>query len=189
MSDVKAPTWQVTASGGFESAWVTFKGGTLHARGRAFGALPEPCWISYELETGEEWTTRRLTVTSETATDTHSLELRRAADTGVWTANGTTLTWAAESLDCDLGLSPLTNTMPVLRRNLHREPGEHTFLMAWVSVPGLQVRPSRQTYAHLAPGTVRFTSGDFTANLEFDRDGLIVAYPDLAYRLAGRASA
>lgn len=37
-----------------------------------------------------------------------------------------------DALDCDLAFSPLTNTMPVLRHRLHREPGEVRLVMAWV---------------------------------------------------------
>ena len=89
--------------------------------------------------------------------------------------------------DCDLGLCPLANTMPVLRHDLHRAPGEREFLMAWVSVPELSVRPSPQTYTHLertgAGGRVRFASGDFRSDLLFDEDGLVVDYPSLARRL------
>ncbi|MEU8294255.1 putative glycolipid-binding domain-containing protein [Streptomyces pseudogriseolus] len=90
------------------------------------------------------------------------------------------------ALDCDLGLCPLTNTMPVLRHGLHRTPGEREFLMAWVSVPGLTVEPSRQTYTHLGPGRVRFASGDFRSDLTFDEDGCVVDHPRLARRPAPR---
>jgi uncharacterized protein len=184
MTDVKPLTWQIIPSGGFESAWVTFTGTAMSARGRVFGALPEPYWISYELETGDDWITRRFTATADTATATRRLDLLRTPEG--WTANGEPLPWAgdgAEALDCDLGLSPLTNSMPVLRHDLHRAPGEHRFLMAWISVPALHVRPSRQAYTHLAPGKVRFTSGDYTSDLEFAPDALILSYPDLAHRL------
>ncbi|MHC0432807.1 putative glycolipid-binding domain-containing protein [Streptomyces sp. O3] len=188
----RAATWQVTASGGFESAWVSRQGHRgLSVRGRVFGAIPEPYWISYDLTTGEDFVARTLTATAETPHTTHRLTLDRAPD-GAWTADGEPLDWAADALDCDLGLSPLTNTMPVLRHDLHHipaaAPGTHTFLMVWISVPDLTVRPSRQTYTHLGPapeGTrVRYASGDFHSDLEFDGDGLVVSYPGLAYRLA-----
>jgi hypothetical protein len=81
----------------------------------------------------------------------------------------------------------LTNTMPVLRHGLHRGPGEQEFLMAWVAVPSLTVRRSRQTYTHLERtgrgGRVRFVSGAFRSDLEFDADGCVVDYPGLARRL------
>jgi uncharacterized protein len=89
-------------------------------------------------------------------------------------------------LDCDLALSPLTNAMPILRHGLHEQPGSADFTMAWVDVPSLAVHESRQRYEHVAPGVVRFVDRGqfdvFTAELELDRDGLVVRYPGLAER-------
>ena len=91
------------------------------------------------------------------------------------------------ALDCDLGLSPLTNTMPVLRHRLHREGGAADLLMAWVSVPDLHVHASPQRYEHLrttaAGAVVRFSSGDFTADLLVDADGFVTDYPGLGTRV------
>ncbi|MFF4501347.1 putative glycolipid-binding domain-containing protein [Streptomyces sp. NPDC001401] len=181
-----AITWEVLESRGYETAWVEFAEGSLLAHGRAVGTVPEPYWISYELTTGEGFVTRRLAVTAETETSTRTLDLRRD-DAGRWTADGEPLPGVDGALDCDLGLCPLTNTMPVLRHDLHRAPGEREFLMAWVSVPGLVVRPSLQTYTHLGRtdggGHVRFASGEFRSDLEFDADGCVVDYPGMATRL------
>ncbi|WP_244299331.1 putative glycolipid-binding domain-containing protein [Streptomyces viridochromogenes] len=44
----------------------------------------------------------------------------------------------------------------------------------------------RQTYTHLGPGRVRFASGDFRGDLEFDEEGYVVDYPELATRLTAR---
>jgi hypothetical protein len=186
MFSSRAVTWEVSESRGFETAWVQLGEGVLRAHGRVVGTVPEPYWISYELETAEGFVTRRLTVTAETETSTRSLDLRRDDD-GRWTADGEPLPEVDGALDCDLGLCPLTNTMPVLRHDLHLAPGEREFLMAWVSVPGLVVRPSQQTYTHLGRtdggGHVRFASGEFRSDLEFDADGCVVDYPGLATRL------
>jgi hypothetical protein len=62
--------------------------------------------------------------------------------------------------------------------------------MAWVSVPDLAVHRSEQHYEHLRTGpdgaVVRFTSGDFTAELLVDTRGFVVDYPGLARRTSGR---
>ncbi|MEU5113560.1 putative glycolipid-binding domain-containing protein [Streptomyces longwoodensis] len=179
-------TWDVTASNGYETAWAEVGDGELRARGRAVGTVPEPYWVTYELETGPGFVTRRLRVTVDTAARTRSLDLRRG-DGGGWTADGERLPGFDAALDCDLGRCPLTNTMPVLRHGLHRRPGERRLLMAWVSVPALTVRPSWQTYTHLGGadgGTrVRFASGDFRSDVVFDADGFVRDYPELAARL------
>ncbi|MEU3725342.1 putative glycolipid-binding domain-containing protein [Streptomyces sp. NPDC031705] len=187
-------TWDVTASGGLETAWVEIGHDPagpagLRGRGRAAGREPEPYWLSYALETtGADFVTRRLTVRVEDANGSRERELRRST-AGGWTVDGGARPDLEGALDCDLGLCPLTNTMPVLRHALHREPGEHRFLMAWVSVPDLTVRPSRQTYTHLgrtAAGgaVVRYASEGFAADVEFDADGLVTEYPRLARRIA-----
>lgn len=74
-------------------------------------------------------------------------------------------------------LSPLTNSMPVLRHRLHEGGGPIDLLMAWVSVPDLAVYASAQRYTFIRaePGSriVRFESLDssFVADLRFDEDG------------------
>jgi hypothetical protein len=73
--------------------------------------------------------------------------------------------------------------MPVRRHGLHERPGAVDFTMAWVSLPDLTVHRSEQRYEHLAPGRTRFSSDDFTADLELDEDGLVLVYPGLARRV------
>jgi hypothetical protein len=177
-------SWEVSESKGIETAWIELDDDALRGRGRAVGTVPEPepYWISYELDTADAFVTRRLQVTVESASGVRTLDLRHDG-AGRWTANGEQLPDVDGALDCDLGLCPLTNTMPVLRHGLHLAPGEREFLMAWVSVPDLAVLPSRQTYTHLGQHRVRFVSGDFRSDIGFDEDGFVVDYPGLATRL------
>lgn len=98
----------------------------------------------------------------------------------------------ATALDCDLGECPLTNIMPILRHGLLHGGAPRDFVMAWVSVPDLAVRPSAQRYtfvgrAATAAGTqaaavIRFESGTFRADVVFDGDGLVIDYPGLGRR-------
>ena len=82
----------------------------------------------------------------------------------------------------DLGFSPLTNTLPILRDDLIGDDAPRDYVMALVDVPSLEVSRSEQRYEPFAPGFVRFRSGDFTAMLELDEDGFVVRYPGLAER-------
>ncbi len=84
----------------------------------------------------------------------------------------------------DLGYSPLFNSLPILRGRLHRGGEPRDYAMAWVSVPGLELRRSVQRYEPLAGGEVRFRAGDFAADLELDDDGFVVRYPGLAVRIS-----
>jgi hypothetical protein len=183
-----ARTWEIHETQGLETAWIILDDDGLAARGRAVGLAPEPYWVSYTLETGNQQVTRRLAVTVEPASDAdaRSLELLRSPD-GTWSVDGVVLGDLAGALDCDLAFSLLTNTMPILRYQLHQRPGAADLVMAWVSLPDLAVHRSEQRYEHLrrtADGAVvRFTAGPFTADLEVDADGLVVRYPQLGTRL------
>jgi hypothetical protein len=55
--------------------------------------------------------------------------------------------------------------------------------MAWVAVPELVVSESQQRYVPLADGVVRFRSGSFSADVEFDGAGFVLRYPGLAERV------
>jgi hypothetical protein len=176
----------------------------LRASGTQLGAVPVPYRLDYGLDaTGEGFVTRSLRVEAVGEGWERRLRLERDDD-GEWTAEvggtgeadlpapGGDPEPLSGALDCDLGLSPLTNAMPVHRHSLHTEPGEVDFVMAWVSVPDLAVHASRQRYEHLSHnadgGIVRFASFEggevaFTSDLEFDADGLIGVYPKLARRV------
>jgi len=184
-----AATWQIEANQGLDTAWVTLGEDRLNAHGRAVGLKPEPYWLVYDLETGPGFVTRRLMVVVEGQKDTRSLNLNRHDD-GSWSANGRRVDDVGGALDCDLGLCPLTNSMPILRHRLHRNPGSQEFVMAWVAVPDLTVHRSRQFYEHLRRtpdgALVRYEGrdGTFTADLVIDQHGLVVRYPTLGHRIA-----
>jgi uncharacterized protein len=84
----------------------------------------------------------------------------------------------------DLGLSPLFNSLPVWRDRLLDEGAAREYVMRFVSVPDLVVAESEQRYEPLGAGSLRFSWGDFTADLTFDSEGLVVRYEGLAERLA-----
>jgi uncharacterized protein len=80
----------------------------------------------------------------------------------------------------DLGYSPLFNSLPVLAGL----DGASDFVMSWVEVPSLEVKQSEQRYEPLGGGVVRFSSGSFTADIEFDAEGFVTRYPGLAVRVS-----
>lgn len=185
---------------GSELADVTVGEDSLSAKGIAIGTNPVPYRLEYELTTTEGFVTDRLVVRTEGKDWSRELDLRRLSS-GDWTweagsEGDADLPWMGESrrgaegaLDSDLGLSPLTNSMPILRHRLHEGGGPIDFLMAWVSVPDLAVHPSRQRYTFLrqesATRIVRYESrgGSFVADLRVDDDGLVIDYPALARRI------
>jgi uncharacterized protein len=188
-------TWRAEASE------VNIIGDRLSASGTQLGADPLPYRLDYSLTTGRRFVTERLDVTTRGQGWHRHLDLRHDG-TGTWTctvdedgevelpAAGGDLTQVTGALDCDLGRSPLTNVMPVRRHDLHRGPGGFDFLMAWVSVPDLGVRPAKQRYEHLRPSSgggavVRYEAarGGFVRELTLDARGFVLSYPDLAERV------
>ena len=98
---------------------------------------------------------------------------------------GPELAGVAGALDVDLTVTPATNTLPIRRLGL--EVGQAVELsMAWVQFPGLEVVGSAQRYQRLAPDRWRFSTGDFTAELLVDPDGLVLDYGGLFRSLAYR---
>lgn len=178
--------WAGTDEWRAETADVRPRPDGFTATGVQLGLTPEPYRLDYVLETTAAWLTSTLQVTAAGDGWRRSLQLARDPH-GRWSSEGDDdLSALAGAADCDLGLSPLTNAMPILRHRLHREPGAVELTMAWVSVPDLGVHVSVQRYEHLRTtptgAVVRFASGDFTADLVLDRAGFVLDYPDLARR-------
>ena len=80
----------------------------------------------------------------------------------------------------DLAFSPLLNSLPVLA-GLEQATD---YVMSFVDVPSLDVSREEQRYEPLGDGRVRFRSGSFVADVEFDADGLVTRYEGLAERVA-----
>jgi hypothetical protein len=83
----------------------------------------------------------------------------------------------------DLGLSPLFNSLPVWRDRLLEDGEARDYVMRFVEVPELRVSASEQRYEPLDGRRLRYKSGDFTAVLDFDDDGLVIRYEHLAERV------
>ena len=179
--------WALDPVVGFDSAWATSSAGRLSAEGQQVGLRPRPYSVRYRLETAERFVTARLTAESRWDGGTAALDLRRDGERG-WTVDGAPRPDLADALDLDLAACPLTNTMPILRHALHRGPGDHEFLMAFIELPSLRVVASRQRYTHLRslPGgaaLVQYRSGSFESELTIDAEGFVVDYPRLGRRL------
>ena len=85
----------------------------------------------------------------------------------------------------DLGWSPLFNSLPVIRARLLESGKAHECAMRWVDVPSLEVTTTKQRYEPLRDRLVRFQSGSFTSDIQFDEDEFVVDYPGIARRVRG----
>jgi uncharacterized protein len=184
---------------GMEIATVRLDATTIQAWGCAIGSQPMPYRLNYELVTIDGFITSHLHVEARGANWHRTLDLRRS-DSGLWSCN-TTVEGKADlpvpggdmsrltgALDCDLGLSPLTNSMPILRHAIHKSGGTYDFRMAWVRVPDLSVHLAEQHYASVRSedgmAVIRYSSGLFSADLRVDQRGIVVDYPGLAQQIA-----
>ena len=206
---MNAPTvrrvgWSKRQPFGAELAQANLGRERLVARGVALGSKPFPYRLDYEFESGPRFVTAKLVVSVQADDFGRKLELCRSP-TGIWTETveeedsapirlprpPTDVGALSDALDVDLELSPLFNSMPVLRHDLLHSGGSVDFVMAWVSVPDLAVHRSPQRYSRVraldaGAGVVRFESlaGDgFVADITFDADALVIDYPGVAERL------
>ncbi len=182
-----------------EAAGVELGDHGLRATGIQLGAEPAPFRVDYRLEAPDRYVTSELELTATTEGWSRHLLLTRDGS-GAWRAEVSDtgdvpggpwdgeLPDLSEALDIDIENSPLTNTMPILREGF-REGGSGDFVMAFVRMPTLRVEASPQRYEHVRTtddgSVVRYLSrdGDFTAELELDREGLLEFYPRLARRI------
>ena len=124
----------------------------------------------------------------------HLLDLR-ADGRGNWTDGaGKAIPGLAGCIDIDIAATPFTNTLPIRRLGLN--PGQRAeFDVAYVTVPGLELKSLRQRYTCLSSGTGRAVylyencvSG-FAAQLPVDDDGLVLDYPGQWRRHTGESHA
>jgi hypothetical protein len=165
--------WALPAEHRREIAWIELADdASLRARGRQWCGGDQRYELSYELETSSGYGTERLAVS---VTDGPELTLVRG--------RSPELDGAA---DCDLGFSPLTNAMPVLRDRLQGNGTAFEIDVAWVSVPDLTVHRDHQVYEPLGRDRIRFRSpeADFERSILLTPQGFVLDYPDIAQLLA-----
>jgi hypothetical protein len=189
----------------WEVAHFTLQGEGVAATGTQIGIDPLPYRLDYQLDARDGFVTRRLEVQAQgegwsrrlvlqhdgNGDWTHDVDVNGASDFDAAGAEPEVIGRLTEARDCDLGLSPVTNLMPIRRYKLHETYGNADIVAAWVSVPDLRVYAYRQRYEFVRRGAkgsvVRFVdrglSAGFTAELELDPDGLIEVYPQLARRV------
>jgi hypothetical protein len=178
----------------------------LRARGTMVAATPVPFTARYELFTDDAWNTVRCEATAEGSGFLRTVRLEKA--TGRWRVTASeqgnleAVMLAAgqprpaqagseepgklhQAVDVDLSFSPLTNTLPIRRLNLlgAAAGASRTVTVAWILLPSLEVLDSAQTYRVIGDHRLRFSSGDFTTEIDVDEEGYVVRYPGLAERV------
>jgi hypothetical protein len=83
----------------------------------------------------------------------------------------------------DIQHSPFFNSLPVVRDGLLDRGEPRDYVMTFVSFPPLDAQDSQQRYTPLGNCRVRYSSGDFEADIELDADGFVVLYEDYLERV------
>ena len=85
----------------------------------------------------------------------------------------------------DVFASPFFNSLPVAHDALLDGGAAREYTMRFVRVPSLEIVPSTQRYEPLGGRRIRYSSGTFTAVIEFDEDGFVMAYEGFLERVPG----
>ncbi len=196
----RAVAWVKDDPFGVEFAEIDLATNDLSARGVDIAGGPISYRLDYTLQTAADFVTSRLYVVSRGEGWRRAIELLRDGQ-GIWTvrteeegsvdlpAPGGDPAGFADALDCDLGLSPVTNLMPVLRHGLLSGDDAFQLTAAWVSVPDLSVQADGQRYDFVTADhdqrVIRYEAvdGSFTADIRVDRDGIVIDYPGIARQL------
>jgi hypothetical protein len=160
-----------------EHCTLAVRGGGLSLIGTVLGSEEGvPIRIEYRVLADGAGLTSAVHVRDLRGFDQRTLTVERSTK-GVWTVDGVPAKALKGCTDIDLGCSPSTNTLPIRRLRLG-VGASSTIQAAWVRFPALEVVKAAQTYTRLDEFTYRYTSGDFTAALTVDEDGLVAQYGD-----------
>jgi hypothetical protein len=83
----------------------------------------------------------------------------------------------------DVFASPFFNSLPIVRDGLLEGGEARAYTMRFVRVPELDTVLSEQRYQPLGNRVVRYSSGSFTADIEFDEDGFVFDYQGFLERI------
>ena len=164
-----------------EAAHVRIDGDRLTAHGTQLGA--HPYRLDYSLSTGPEFVAERLELSLLGDAGPRRLLIERHPDGG-WTADDRPLPDLDGALDFDVMHSPVFNSTPYLRHEMGAGGEARDLVMAFVTVPELAVKQSEQRYTPLGDRRVNYASGDFSADIHFDDDGVVRLYEDYLERVA-----
>jgi hypothetical protein len=180
--------WQGVETGALDRCRLAAGPDGLRLSGTVLTAeFGTPLDVRYLVEAGPDGLTRRVELELDGGAVRRVL-LADGAGRWRWEGGGAGLAEVDGALDVDLTVTPATNTLPI-RRLAGLSVGEAADLrMAWVQFPELEVIPSAQRYERLAADRWRFSTGDFTAELLVDPDGLVLDYGGLFRALAYRVA-
>ncbi len=132
--------------------------------------------ITYLIETGPSWKTKRVSV--EQLLDRRRTWLEIEVKGSRWFVQGREKKRLEGATDVDLEASPVTNTLPIKRTKM-KVGSSVDLTVAWVRFPSLKVVPFRQSYERLGKSRYVYRSSTgFRVEIEVDGFGLVRRYGD-----------
>ena len=146
-----------------------------------------PFRLHYEITCDSNWKVKELSLTLLSG-NRESIKIQTDGQ-GHWsTHTGDPVPSLEGCIDVDISATPFTNTLPI--RRLVLSPGQSAeLLVAYASIPEIELKPERQRYTCLEWNTDRglykyegLESG-FSTELPVDSEGLVIDYPGLFKRV------
>lgn len=168
--------WSPVGSPGAEYCVVAHPRASWQIRSSVVAvANDQPLRVEYQLACTTDWRTRRVRI--ETFSEAARRSLRLTVKGDHWFTPTGERDDLRGCVDVDLGVTPMTNTLPIRRLNL--AVGESAQVTAvWVRFPSLEVRSLGQIYTRLTERTYLYESDTgFRAEIVVDDEGFVVTYP------------
>lgn len=182
--------WSPWDEAGLEHLCLSEDAGKILADGMILRVQEsKPFRVHYRIRCDAAWRVREVEV-NLLGDAGQSIRLNADGE-GRWTdGSGNPISTLDGCFEVDISATPFTNTLAIRRMRL--KPGETSELVAaFISIPEMEVTPSRQRYTCLEVGFDggRYKYEDeglfqgFTADLPVDSDGLVADYPELFRRV------
>jgi uncharacterized protein len=128
--------------------------------------------IAYTVDANPDWSTRNVSV--EIAALATAFDVR-VGPGDRWFIDGDHRADLDGCVDIDFGWTPATNTLPI-RRLRFTKGTRRTIRAVWLKWPDLLFVPAEQTYIKRTDDRWTYESGDFTADLAVDQNGVVLTY-------------
>ena len=138
-----------------------------------------PSHLNYSVHCDRGWKTSYASVEGYVGKKSVSIRVK-VSESRDWIVNGQPQADLKGCLDIDLGFTPATNTLPILRLDLRVGDAMKT-TAAWLKFPGFGFSALDQEYSHISDSEYLYQSGNrtYSAVLSVNSAGFVTSYPEL----------